>query len=259
MLTIDKLCYNSKLRYVNAGEKFAFAVITLLFCVISRSMAVAVVVLAATGILTVYKGGIPLLCYLRYLSAPFAFLILSTFAIILNVSHTPMDLFAFSIGNYYLTGSIHSCRYAAQLILTALSAVSCLYFLSFNTPMPDILEVLSKLRFPKTIIELMLLIYRYIFILLSTAAAITTSQNSRLGNRNYKTSCKSFASMLAVLFIRSIKRSSTLYDAMEARCYDGSIHVLNESHPSKPKHFVYIILFECILFCIYFLFKEAGL
>ena len=29
MIVIDKLCYQSKLRYENAGEKFAFAVITL--------------------------------------------------------------------------------------------------------------------------------------------------------------------------------------------------------------------------------------
>ena len=28
MIVIDKLCYQSKLRYENAGEKFAFAVIT---------------------------------------------------------------------------------------------------------------------------------------------------------------------------------------------------------------------------------------
>ena len=30
MIVIDKLCYQSKLRYENAGEKFAFAVLTLL-------------------------------------------------------------------------------------------------------------------------------------------------------------------------------------------------------------------------------------
>lgn len=47
MIVIDKLCYQSKLRYENAGEKFAFAVITLCICVMSRSAAVAGIVLAA--------------------------------------------------------------------------------------------------------------------------------------------------------------------------------------------------------------------
>ena len=41
MIVIDKLCYQSRLRYENPGEKFAFAVITLCICVMSRSIAVA--------------------------------------------------------------------------------------------------------------------------------------------------------------------------------------------------------------------------
>ena len=89
MITIDKLCYNSKLRYENAGEKFAFAMITLLFCVMSRSIVVACIVLAVTGILTVYKGGIPFSRYIHFLTVPLAFLILSTIAIVLNLKHEP--------------------------------------------------------------------------------------------------------------------------------------------------------------------------
>ena len=66
MITIDKLCYHSKLRYCNAAEKFAFSVLTILFCVVSRSAVIAGIVLLTTGILTVWKGGIP---FLRYLNA----------------------------------------------------------------------------------------------------------------------------------------------------------------------------------------------
>lgn len=50
MIVIDKLCYHSRLRYENAGEKFAFAIITLCICVMSRSIAVAGIVLAVTGV-----------------------------------------------------------------------------------------------------------------------------------------------------------------------------------------------------------------
>ena len=85
MIVIDKLCYQSKLRYENPGEKFAFAVITLCICVMSRSIAVACIVLAVTGILTVWKGGIPVSRYLKFLTIPLAFLLLSTLAIILNL------------------------------------------------------------------------------------------------------------------------------------------------------------------------------
>lgn len=251
MITIDKLCYTSGLRYENAGEKFAFAMITLILCVMSRSMVIACIVLAVTGILTVWKGRIPLSRYLHFLRVPLAFLLLSTIAIIINVKQEPLDLFAIPIGSRYLTGSIHGLTYALQLILTALAAVSCLYFLSMNTPMPDILMVLDRLHCPKLLIELMLLIYRFIFVLLDTAYYISTSQECRLGNRNYRTSLKSFASMCSALMVRAVKRSNALYASMEARCYDGTIRVLNEDHPPKKKVIVWITIFELFLFSLF--------
>ena len=113
----------------------------------------------------------------------------------------------------------------------ALASVSCLYFLSFNTPMPDILNVLRVMRCPRIILELMLLIYRYIFVLLEIASNLRTAQNSRLGNKDYRTSLKSFGALASALFIRAIKKSNALYDAMESRCYDGTIRVLNETYP----------------------------
>lgn len=256
MIAIDKICYNSKLRYINAGEKFAFAVSTMLLCIISRSILVAGIVLIVTGILTVFAGGIPLFMYLRYLTVPLLFLVFSTAAIVINISSAPQDLFAVPAGTYYITGSCSSLMYALRLICTALSSVSCLYFLSFNTPMTDILNVLRKIHCPRLVIELMLLIYRYIFILLATASAISVAQNSRLANRNYKTRLRSFGTLVSVVFIRSIKRSGTLYDAMESRCYDGTLKVLNENYPVKIPEIIFIVLFEIILLMICFMTKR---
>ena len=247
MIVIDKLCYRSPLRHENAGEKFAFAVITLGICVMSRSIAVACIVLPVMGILTVWKGGVPLSRYLHFMTVPLAFMLLSTAAVMFHIRRTPMDLFAVPVGNWYFTTGIHSLLYGIQLILTAVASVSCLYFLSFTTPMPDILEVLRKLHCPKLLIELMLLIYRFIFVLLDTASAITTSQNCRLGNRNYRTSIKSFGMLGSSLMIRAVQRSNKLYDAMEARCYDGTIRVLSESRPPRKKIVAAIILFDTAL------------
>lgn len=248
MLIIDKLCYNSKLRYENAGEKFAYAIITLCICVMSRSIAVACIVLTVNGILNLFKGRIPVSDYLKLLTAPLIFLILCTLAIVLNFQKTPLDLFAIPIGNSYLTSGRESLRYAIQLILTALSSVSCLYFLALNTPMPEILGIFRKLRCPKLIIELMLLIYRFIFILLASASEISVSQRCRLGNKDFRTSMKSFGMLGSSLLIRAFMRSNQLYNAMEARCYDGTIHVLSEHYPPKKTVIAAIVLFDTALF-----------
>lgn len=252
-MLIDKLCYTSKMRYINAGEKFAFAVITLLFCVVSRSITIAAIVLAATGILTVFIGGIPVSYYWKLLKYPLVFLFLSVIAIIVNISKIPLDAFAIPLGNIYLTGSKNGVLQALQLVCTAMASVSCLYFLSLSTPMTDILQVLKKIHCPEILIELMLLIYRFIFILLQISSTISISQKSRLGNRDFKTSCKSVGNIMSVLLIRAFKKSSALYDAMESRCYNGSISVLNETSPPRVREITYIILFECLLAGVFFL------
>ena len=70
MLIIDKLSYQSKLRYVNAGEKFFFSLATLILCVIARSAALCLPVLALMSLLTVVKSGTPLRRYLQLMAIP---------------------------------------------------------------------------------------------------------------------------------------------------------------------------------------------
>ena len=94
MILIDTLSYTSRLRQVNPGEKFAFCMLTLIFCVVSRSLAVAGVVLAATGFLTVRRGGIPLSRYLGLLRIPALFLLLCSAAVMVNLSRRPLNAFA---------------------------------------------------------------------------------------------------------------------------------------------------------------------
>lgn len=156
MIIIDKLSYSSGLAHVSPEEKFAYAVLTLLVCVVSRSVAAAVIVLAVNGILNVKKGRVPFYLYLKYLMVPLIFLLLSTLAILVNVSKEPLDAYAIPLGQYYVTSSWMGLKKAGQMILTALASVSSLYVLSFNTPMTEILDVLKRLHFPGLFIELML-------------------------------------------------------------------------------------------------------
>lgn len=144
MITIDKLCYVSKLRYVNATQKVVFAVLSLLIAVCSRSVPVALVVLLANSYLIVFKSGVSFKRYCHFLTVPFSFMVLSTISIIINFSPVPLDAFAIPIGSFYITSSVESLFFALNLMVTALSGVTCLYFMSFTTPITDILNVIKK-------------------------------------------------------------------------------------------------------------------
>lgn len=247
MILIDSLSYSSKLRYKNPEEKLAFAAASLLICVVSRSVMAALMILTVNSYLIVRRGRIPFLFYFRYLLVPLVFLTLSTFTILINVSKVPLNGYAIPIGAYYLTGSMEGLGRGGSLMITALSAVSCLYFLSMNTPVTEICEVLKRLHCPMIFIELMLLTYRFIFILAEVADAVLTAQKCRLGNRNLRTSADSFGKMISILFVRALKKSAHLYDAMEARCYDGELRMLREGTPCVRREVIGIVCYEMLL------------
>lgn len=250
MIVIDKLCYKSRLRYVNASEKFVYATLSLIICVVGRSIPAALLLFAVNGILTVRKGGIPLSRYIKLLRIPAAFLVIGIAAVIVNVSKTPLDAFALQIGEWYLTGSREGIERGVNLFLTAFAAVSCLYFLSLSTTITDLLGVLKKLHVPALVTELMLLIYRFIFLLTETASSVMTAQDCRLGNRDFRTKVKSFGGMGTAVFVKAVKRSNAMFDAMESRGYDGTIRVLSEEHPAKAGEIGMIAVFETVLIVV---------
>lgn len=247
MISIDQLAYQPALRQNSAAGKMAYAWMTLVVCVAGRSLEVSAAAFVVNGFLVIRKGKISPLRYGKMLLVPLAFLILGAVAIIVNISEIPLDAFAIRLGDWYLTGSRAGVRKGLELCAVAMSAVSCLYFLALSTPVTDMLGVLRKIHLPSLLIELMLLIYRFIFILLDTAERIMTAQKCRLGNRNLSTGIRSFGMMGSALFIRSVKRAGALYDSMEARCYDGEIRVLSRERPVRKKEILMIGAWEILL------------
>lgn len=255
MIMIDKLAYSSKLRYKNPNLKAFLSIGSLIICVASSSFILSFIIMLTMGVLTVFFSKTSFLRYIKFMSIPCAFLILSTVAIIFNITNEPLDLFSLNIGSKFISISYSSLILGLNLILTSLASVSCLYFLILTTPFTDILLVFKNMHCPFIIIELMLLIYRFIFIVLDMANTILISQKCRLSNVNYKTSLKSMGEMLSVLLIKSLKKSSFLYDAMESRCYNGEIHVLYEHYPSKKIEVLLVILYEVMLIIVAFALK----
>lgn len=228
MILIDKLAYMSPMRRTSPFLKSTIAIGALLISVGMQSFAVAVIVLISMGYLTVYYGKVSLSAYKNMMLAPAAFLFMGTLAILFDVTSVKQDLINIPIGSMYISSSVNNLITVSRLIIVAISSVACLYFLSSTTPMTDIILVLNKLRCPAILVELMMLIYRFIFVIGDVATTITQAQESRLSNISRRRHIKAIGQMLSVLLIRAIDKSNKLYNSMEARCYDGRIRVLEE-------------------------------
>jgi len=253
MISIDKFAYISGLKKVNPMEKFIFAMVTMFVCIALNNIIDSIIILLLMAIITVFKGKIPLKTYIRLMSLPLAFLILSVLTIAINVVGTSSGLiFSFSIFNIKFGCTYESILKATRIFFKSLASVSCLYFLTLNTPIFEVLSVLKKLKVPKLFVELMGLIYRFIFVLLDTANMIYISQNSRLGYSTLKTGFNSLGKLIANLFISSYKRSQDIYTAMESRCYDGDINLLENNYTYSYKNISLIIVVEMVLIIINF-------
>lgn len=252
MIMIDKMAYISNLRYKDPNLKCFFAFFTLVICIVASSIPLSLSILFMMAFITLFVNKTQVKYYMKIMSIPLAFILISTTTIMVNLTKEPLDLFSINVGEFYLSVSTSSFYLGMNLILKSLASVSCLYFLTLSTTFTDILLVLKNIHCPRILIELMLLIYRYIFVLLDIASNIRLSQKSRLGNKDFKTSLKSTGEMLSILLVRSLKKASNLYDAMEARCYTENINVLFEYKKASKKEIALVISLEIILIIIAF-------
>ncbi len=233
MISIDKYAYGSKLKHTNPMQKLVFALVTLAVCIWANQNAVSAAVICVMCGVTVLRGGTSLRFFLNLMLVPMSFLVISVLTIAVNVSQKP-DAFlaAIPIAGTWIGFSLQGLQHALQLFLKALGAVSCLYFLSLSTPMVDLLAALRRLRLPKLMVELMGLVYRFIFVLLETADTICNAQNCRLGYSRLSNAYRSVGTLASMLFIKSYKQADALYTALEARGYEGELNVLAETYES---------------------------
>lgn len=251
MISIDKFAYISGLRKTNPMEKFIFSMGVMVISVLTTSMATSLIIVMLMGSITIIKGKVPIKYYGELMLIPLTFLVIGLLTISINVVKSDTSvLFKFTILGVNLGCTKESIQLSLNTFAKAMASVSCLYFLALTTPMFEVLMVLKKFKVPSLFIELMSLIYRFIFTLLDTANTIFISQNCRLGYSNLRGGYNSLGSLIASLFITSYKKSKDVYIAMESRCYNGEIRVIEEEYPFSKTNVILIIVIEGILVLI---------
>ena len=234
-LSIDMQAQRSRLGRYHPGLKTCFATVCALLCVAADSLVVSGFVIVTMLLLTVCAGGTSLHYYLSLLTVPVAFILLGTVAILFEVSPAPLGLLDIPAGKWYICVTAAGQAKSLSLMGRAFGAVSCLYLLSLSTPVYQIIGVLRRARIPAVVTELMVLIYRYIFVLLETQNHMHTAAQARLGYRNFHISIKTMlGSSLNLLFL-SFRRSSDCFTAMESRCYDDVISFWEEDFALQKK------------------------
>lgn len=248
--SIDFYAYSSKMKNWNPELKVIFSIITLVICIIADNLYVSAFIVVTMGMIIIIKGGMEFHDYCAVLTIPAVFILLGSIAIAAGISKDPVGQLNINLYLFNIYFSVESILKALNVIMKAFGAISAMYMMILTTNSCEIISVFKKLHMPNIIIDLMNMIYRFIFILLDVHANMKNSAESRLGYVDFKTSCYSFGHTAGNLLIVSLKKANSYYNAMESRCYDGQMNFLEEDKKIENKQVIGMAIYILILILI---------
>jgi cobalt/nickel transport system permease protein len=190
-IQIDSLAYSNRLRHLPPSQKLWFALAVLLIALVSH-YPIQIGILVWMSIWIVIYAGIPRQVYRSMMAGVLVFLVTSMPALAIEYTRfISSDVQADSLwqmsmwgGQIYLSrqGSIQ----AIEVLVRSLASTSALFFIVLTIPAIDLATTCKKIGCPPILIELSLLVYRFIFLLANTAQQIVTAQISRGGYRTHR-------------------------------------------------------------------------
>jgi cobalt/nickel transport system permease protein len=152
------------------------------------------------------------------------------------------EMFSFTVAGIRIAGHKDGMVEGLMIACRIIGAVSIVAALGFSTPFIELMAGLSWFKVPKGFIEILMLAYRYIFVLLEDATVIYNAQKNRLGYSNIRRGLSSFGTLAGTLTIKAFEHSENITVAMVQRGYDGNIPIMKHK-PFKPSEIIASVLF----------------
>jgi len=180
------------------------------------------IALSALALLLVLAAGVPVRSFLRRMAVP---ALLATVALV-------TQLFWFQQGEVllrlpvfhwelilYSGGVVRGLELAARIV----GGMAVLLFFSLSTPLPELMRAARFFRCPPVLVELAMIMYRYIFLLLEEGGRIRNAERSRLGFVDTRSAVRSSGILGGMLVLRTYDRAERSFAAMRCRGYRGAL------------------------------------
>lgn len=219
---MDYIAHHNALTELNPYFKLFFTIIFLIFTLAMDNLIVDINVFILMSILILVLAKINYKSYLKFLSIPMAFVVLTCIFLIIFFGNGEIIYETGIFGIVVTTDSLH---YGVYTFFRVVGCLPCLGFLALTTPIAKILHCLACLKVPKIFIEIALLMYNTIFIFLDELDTMQKAQATRLGYHTTKSAFESLGAIGSTIFLRSLDKSETLQNSLDSRCYTGELPV----------------------------------
>lgn len=225
MLLIDKYAYTNKLADYNPMTKFIFVIGALTIIIFFNNPYINMSIFIIMSFLTIFVANIPLNKYLKIMAMPIVFLMISIISILLSISPNDIFIFSVKISNKYIGITRESLTESINTLSRVWASISSTFFLALTTPLNNIIKILKKLKLPNVLIELLVLIYRFIFIVLDESKDIIMAEEMKFGYNNMRNSFRSIALLIKSLFIRVLLRYEDMIISLDSKLYNGEFKI----------------------------------
>ncbi|MBW4671042.1 MAG: cobalt ECF transporter T component CbiQ [Cyanomargarita calcarea GSE-NOS-MK-12-04C] len=264
-IQIDILAYTNRLRWLPPKQKLIFALFLLLISAFAHPQ-VQILIAIWMGIWIVIYAGIPAKIYIKLVYVACLFWLTSLPALAINVidiSHLNLlkndSWHGLTIGSYYVYLSYHGIEQGLRIFTRAIASLSCLYFVMLTIPFTELLQTLRRLGLPVLLTELLLLMYRFIFVLLNTASEIWTAQQSRGGYRTFRIGMKSLALLIGQLLKRTLENYRQFSLSLASRGFNGEFRVWHEYQYHDSKRYAIEAIIGCALLIALLWWQNAAI
>lgn len=120
---------------------------------------------------------------------------------------------------------------AATIIAKAVAIALLMEPLVSTAPLPVTLHGLTRLGAPELVSQMVLLSHRYVHVFRHEARRMVAGMQVRgFSLKTDLETMRAIANFLGMLFVRSFERTERVFDAMQARGYNGRFHEPDELH-----------------------------
>jgi|AntRauTorckE6833_2_1112554.scaffolds.fasta_scaffold02712_7 cobalt/nickel transport system permease protein len=224
---IDQCAYTNDLRDLSPKIKVSYSFLLIILALVSENVSLHLLILLLNTLILRFIAKIKLKNYFKLLLLPMVFILLGIISVVVNLSTNQLmhPIISYKVYSLYLGITRESIGQGALLLTRSIAAISASYFMLLTTPMIDLIKLLKSLRLPKEIVEIMVLTYKFIFILLDESKKIYEAQVMRNGYKNIKKSYKSIAILIKMLFINTFNRYKAMEETLQVRQFSGEFYL----------------------------------
>ena len=239
MLRAIDACAHTNRWHARSGPVALFCA-GLMVCVLAAPpLAAGPLVWAAASIAAVAGAGVPARLFFGTMLVPLGFLLTSAAALCVTLGFGDDGV------TFGLTAA--GAETALTTGLRACGALAVTLCFACTVPTAAWMALLRRARVPEALLDLVMLVYRLLFVLDDVRLAILRAQDNRLGFRTLPVALRSTARAAASLFLRSLQKAARLEQGLAARGYTDRLVVMPPPMVASPGAYAAAALLPMVL------------